>query len=188
VTVTGLGDSAEERAAADAAGIAIGTPLARVDTAGAAERVAKIPTVATASVSRSWPSTVVVSVQRKVPVLAVKDPSGQLEVVDASGVPYEVVTSLPPGVAEINATSTAPDPEGIRAAISVLELLPPAQRATVSGVTVSTADLVTLQLGPVSVVWGGLSDGPKKLAVLQALLATKPAVIDVSAPDTPITR
>jgi cell division protein FtsQ len=40
----------------------------------------------------------------------------------------------------------------------------------------------------VSVVWGGQADGPKKLAVLEALLKTNPAVIDVSAPDTPVTR
>ena len=37
-------------------------------------------------------------------------------------------------------------------------------------------------------VWGGIADGPKKLAVLEALLRTNPAVVDVSAPDTPITR
>ena len=79
-------------------------------------------------------------------------------------------------------------PEGIRAAISILQLLSPERRAQVSGVTVTSADLVTLQLGQVSVVWGGIADGPKKLAVLEALLRTNPAVVDVSAPDTPITR
>ena len=52
----------------------------------------------------------------------------------------------------------------------------------------TSADLVTLQLGDVSVVWGGLADGSKKLTVLRALLPTHPAVIDVSAPDTPVTR
>jgi cell division protein FtsQ len=171
-----------------AAAVPTGTPLARVDTAGAVDRVAKIPTVASVSVSRSWPSTVVVSVQRKVPVLAIKNPQGQLQVVDASGVPFEVVSALPAGVAQVNAASDVPDPEGIRAAISILQLLSPERRAQVSGVTVTSADLVTLQLGPVSVVWGGIGDGPKKLAVLEALLRTNPAVVDVSAPDTPITR
>jgi cell division protein FtsQ len=134
------------------------------------------------------PSTVVVSVQRKVPVLAVKNPQGQLQVVDATGVPYETVSALPAGVAQVNATSEAPDPEGLRAAISILQLLPAGERAEVSGVTVTSADLVTLQLGDVSVVWGGQADGAKKLTVLQALLPTHPAVIDVSAPDTPVTR
>ena len=36
--------------------------------------------------------------------------------------------------------------------------------------TVTSADLVTLRLGTVSVVWDGVADGPKKLAVLEALL------------------
>jgi cell division protein FtsQ len=188
VTVTGLGDPGEQAAVVAAASIPIGTPLARVDTAGAVGRVGRIPTVASVSVSRSWPSTVVVSVQRKVAVLAVKNPQGHLQVVDATGVPFETVTALPAGVAQVNATTDAPDPEGIRAAISVLQLLSPERRTQVTTVTVTSADLVTLQLGQVSVVWGGLADGPKKLAVLEALLRTNPAVVDVSAPDTPITR
>jgi len=188
VTVTGLGDPGEQEVVVAAAAVPTGTPLARVDTAGAVDRVAKIPTVASVSVSRSWPSTVVVSVQRKVPVLAIKNPQGQLQVVDASGVPFEVVSALPAGVAQVNAASDVPDPEGIKAAISILQLLPPERRAQVSGVTVTSADLVTLQLGQVSVVWGGIADGPKKLAVLESLLRTNPAVVDVSAPDTPITR
>jgi cell division protein FtsQ len=188
VTVTGLADPGEQQAVVTAAQLPVGVPLARVDTGGAVERVAQIPTIASVSVSRSWPSTVVVSVQRKVAVLAVKNPQGQLQVVDASGVPFETVATLPPGVAQVNAATDAPDPEGIKAAISVLQLLPAEQRAQVSGVTVTSADLVTFQLGSVNVVWGGVADGPKKLAVLQALLATKPGVVDVSAPDTPITR
>jgi cell division protein FtsQ len=188
VTVTGLADAGEQQAVLTAAAIKQGVPLARVDTGGAADRVAQIATIASVSVSRSWPSTVVVSVQRKVPVLAVKNPQGQLQVVDASGVPFETVRELPPGVAQVNAASDAPDPEGIRAAISVLELLSAERRAQVSAVTVTSADLVTLQLGQVNVVWGGVADGPKKLGVLEALLATNPAVVDVSAPDTPITR
>jgi cell division protein FtsQ len=188
VTVTGLADPGEQQAVVAAAALPLGTPLARVDTGGASERVAQIPTVASVTVSRSWPSTVVVSVARKVPVLAVKNPQGQLQVVDATGVPFETVATLPAGVAQVNAASDATDPEGIRTAISVLQLLSPERRAQVSAVTVSSADLVTVQLGPVRVVWGGRADGPKKLAVLEALLKTNPAVIDVSAPDTPVTR
>ncbi len=188
VTVTGLADPAEQQAVLAAAAVPLGTPLARVDTGGASDRVARIATIGSVTVSRSWPSTVVVSVARKVAVLAVKNPQGQLQVVDATGVPFETVATLPPGVAQVNAASDAPDPEGIRTAISILQLLSPERRAQVSAVTVTSADLVTLQLGPVSVVWGGLADGPKKLAVLEALLTTNPAVIDVSAPDTPVTR
>lgn len=188
VTITGLDDPGERQAVFAAAAIPLGTPLARVDTASAAARVEAIPTVQSATVARSWPSTVIIAVQRKVPVLAVKNPQGVLQVAGADGVPYQTVKELPPGVAVVNATSAAPDPQGVRAAIGVLELLPPAQRAAVTGVTVSSADLVSFTMGSVEVVWGGPADGPKKLAVLNALLPTKPRVIDVSAPDTPVAR
>ena len=52
----------------------------------------------------------------------------------------------------------------------------------------STANLVSFTLGGVDVVWGGADEAERKLAILQALLPTKPGVIDVSAPDTPVTR
>ncbi len=188
VTVTGLADAAERDAAVAAARVTLGTPLARVDTAGAAERIRAISTVRSVAVTRSWPSAISVAVERKVPVLAVKNPQGQLQVVDAAGEAFQTVEALPPGVAMVNATTSAPDPEGVRAAISVLGLLSPAQRSTVAEVTVSSADLVTFRLGPVTVVWGGVADGPKKLKVLNALLPTSPSVVDVSAPDTPVTR
>ncbi len=188
VTVTGLSDEGERTAVQTAAQVPLGQPLARVDTSGVAARVRAISTVRSVSVSRSWPSSITIAVERKVPVLAVKNPQGQLQVVDASGQAFQTVAALPAGVALVNATTAAPDPEGVRAAISVLGLLPPAQRAQVTNVTVSSADLVTFQLGPVSVVWGGVADGAKKLTVLLALLPTSPAVVDVSAPDTPVTR
>ena len=70
----------------------------------------------------------------------------------------------------------------------MLGLLTDTQRSTVTDLTVSSADLVTFMLGKVQVVWGGRGDGAKKLAVLNALLKTDPAVVDVSAPDTPVTR
>ena len=188
VTVTGVPDAAERQGLAAAAAIPLGTPLARVDTAGAAARIGGIATVRSVTVARSWPSTVVITVRRRDAVLAVKNSQGQLQVVDSDGVVFEEVRALPRGVLEVNAGRAAPDPEGLRAAAGVLRALPPAQRATVTGVVVTSADLVSFALGSVSVVWGGPGDGPKKLAVLTALLPTAPHVIDVSAPDTPVTR
>ena len=52
----------------------------------------------------------------------------------------------------------------------------------------STANLVSFTLGGVDVVWGGADAADRKLRILEALLPTDPAVIDVSAPDTPVTR
>ena len=65
---------------------------------------------------------------------------------------------------------------------------PPSWPRSVSGIRVSSANLVTFTLGPRTVVWGGGEDSARKVAILTALLRTKAKVIDVSAPDTPVTR
>lgn len=188
VTVTGLPDPGERQAAQGAARIALGTPLARVDAGGVAARIEAIPTVEKATITRSWPSTVTVVVKRKVPVLVVKNPQGQLQVVDGDGVAFQTVVQAPAGVPVVDATANAPDADGLKAALSILQLLPAKDRAAVTEVTVTSADLATFRLGPTTVVWGGVTDGPTKLAVLTALLPTKPVVLDVSAPHTPVTR
>ncbi|MEO7059247.1 MAG: FtsQ-type POTRA domain-containing protein [Lapillicoccus sp.] len=188
VTVTGLTDPGERAAALAAAAIPPGTPLARVDTFGATARVEAIATVERVHVTRHWPSGVTVDVTRKVPVLAVKNPQGQLEVVDSQGAVFQTVTVVPAGIPLVNASTATPDPRGLLAAVDVLSILPADLRAQVAQVTVTSADLVTFTLGKVQVVWGGAQDGPKKLAILRVLLPTGPGTIDVSAPDTPTTR
>ena len=60
--------------------------------------------------------------------------------------------------------------------------------AEVTDVTVSSADLVTLELGPRTVVWGGVGEASLKTEMATALLATDAKLIDVSAPRSPITR
>jgi len=187
ITVTGLADARERAVVVAAAAVSTGTPLARVDTDAAAARVESIPTVGKVEVSRSWPHTVVVAVTRRQPVLAVRLPDSRLQLVDATGRAYQSVGAAPAGVPLITSSTVTPAPEGLQAAASVLTILPSSLRGKVSGVTVTSADLVTFTLSGVTVRWGGVADGPKKLAVLQALLSTSPKTIDVSAPDTPTT-
>jgi cell division protein FtsQ len=81
-------------------------------------------------------------------------------------------------------------PDALQAALSVMDVLPASLQRQVSDVTVSSASLVTLRLRGVTVVWGGQEKPEQKLAVVTALLKTspKPKVVDVSAPDTPVTR
>ena len=44
-----------------------------------------------------------------------------------------------------------------------------------------------MELGEVTVVWGGKEQPERKVALLRALLRTTPASIDVSVPDSPTT-
>ena len=171
-----------------AAAVPFGGPLARVDLGAVEARVRRVGFVRQAQVDRSFPHTVVITVSPRVALFAVRDPEGRLGLVDADAQVFRQVQSLPPGIPLVNGDSATPAVEGLQAVIAVLRLLPEPQRASVSQITVSSASLVTFTLGSVQVVWGGRGQEQKKIAVLQALLATKPAVIDVSAPDTPITR
>ena len=78
--------------------------------------------------------------------------------------------------------------EALQSSLALLEALPADLAGKVSGIKVSSANLVTFTLGSRTVVWGGGEDSARKVAILTALLPTKAKVIDVSAPDTPVTR
>ncbi|MHB8273986.1 MAG: cell division protein FtsQ/DivIB [Dermatophilaceae bacterium] len=171
------------------AAVPMGTPLARVDTAAIAERVIAAATLAEVSVGRSWPSTIVITASPRVPVLAVRNPQGQVQVVDSQGVAYATVSAPPKGVPLINTVENPPSRDSLRAGITVLRALSPSQRGRVTNVTVSGANMVTLKLGAVTVVWGGASEPELKVRVLTVLLGHKGfGTIDVSAPSTPVTR
>ena len=171
------------------AAVPMGTPMARVDTAAIAERVIATATLAEVSVDRSWPSTIVITASPRVPVLAVRNPQGQVQVVDSQGVAYATVSAPPKGVPLINTVESPPSTETLRAGLTVLRALSPSQRGRVTNVIVSGANMVTLKLGAVTVVWGGASEPELKVRVLTALLGRKGfGTIDVSAPSTPVTR
>ena len=180
---------AEATAVAELVDVPTGTPLARVDTEAVAERVREQITVAEVSVSRSWPSTLAVDVVLQTPAIVVKNPQGQLEVVDAEGVAFKVVRSAPKGVPLVTARgSQGATREALQSALALLDALPPEMAGRVSGITVSSASLVTFALGNRTVVWGSGEESVRKVAILTALLPTQAKVIDVSAPDTPVTR
>lgn len=169
--------------------VPMGEPLVRVDRTAVATRVAELATLADVSIERSWPSTLVIHADPRVPFLVVKNPQGQLKVVDETGVAYAQVSVAPAGVPVVNAaTPEALSRDALAAAVSVVRVLPAGLQRQVAKVTVSSANLVTLRIGHTDVVWGGIDQPERKLAIMTALLKGRPMVIDVSAPDTPVTR
>ena len=188
VEVSGV-TGAEAAAVSELVAVPAGTPLARVDTDAVAERVRERITVAEVSVRRSWPGTLSVDVVPRTAALVVKNPQGRLEVVDAEGVAFAVVRTAPKGVPVVTATgSKGTTPGALRSSLALLQALPPDLSGDVTSLTVSSADLVTFTLGSRTVVWGSGEDSTRKVTILRALLRTKAKVIDVSAPDTPVTR
>jgi cell division protein FtsQ len=179
-----------------AAGIRDGTPLARVDTAGAAARVARLPQVADVDVTRGWPDTVVVTVTERVAV-AVVERDGTRHLVDAEGVLFDTVTGDPPaGVVPLAVSDPRPDDPATTAGLAALTSLPADMRGQVAGVAASSADDVRLTLTDGRlVVWGSAEQADRKARVLGALLdqidagTLEPAqTLDVSTPDAVVLR
>lgn len=169
--------------------VPMGRPLARLDTDAVAARVAERATLADVSIERSWPGTVVIHASPRTPFLVVKNPQGQLKVVDETGVAYADVRKAPAGVPVVTAASQAAlSQDALQAAVSVVRVLPGSLQRTVDAVTVSSANLVTLRIGSTTVVWGGVAEPERKLEIVTALLKGRHEVIDVSAPNTPVTR
>ena len=171
------------------AAVPMGTPLAKVDTRAISRKVIVMAALAEVTVSRSYPGTILIRATLRVPALAVKDPQGQVQVVDAQGVAYATVSAAPKGVPLIDTVESPPSMESMRAAMTVLRALSPGQRGKVTNVTVLGPNMVTFKLGPVTVVWGGASEPELKVKVMTALLMQKGVgTIDVSAPRTPVIR
>lgn len=189
VEVSGV-SGAEATAVEELVAVAAGTPLVRVDTDAVEAAVRTRITVAEVSVRRAWPRTLDVDVVPRTAAIVVKNPRGRLQVVDATGVAFGTVKKAPKDVPVVRATgSAAMTPEALQAALALLRDLPDDLSGDISAVTVSSANLVTFTMDRRTVVWGGGEDeAALKVRVLRSLLTTTARTIDVSAPDTPVTR
>lgn len=172
-----------------AAAIDLSQPMVQVDTEGAVLAVQELSFVKEVAVVRSWPSTITVEAVPRVPVLAVRQSPSRFALVDDEGVTIETVPAAPDGVPVlVTQGRSGSTQEAYRAAWAVLSSLPRTLTGQVTGATLSSADLLTLQLGERTLVWGGPQDLELKLQVAEALLASGEVYVDVSAPRTPVTR
>ncbi|WP_231914116.1 cell division protein FtsQ/DivIB [Rhodococcus sp. LB1] len=164
-----------------------GQPLLRVDTEGAAQRVAAIPKVASARVQRVYPSTIRVTVTERVPVVFVDSPGGT-HLLDVEAVDYEIAPP-PPGVPRLVTETPGWGDPSTEAAIEVLESMPPQLRGQVGQVAAkSISDISVTLLDGRTVVWGGTEKSERKAAVTLPLLTQPGQTYDVSSPDLPTVR
>lgn len=187
VSVEGVQGSLAETVL-ETADVPLGQPLARVDTAAIVADVETVPDVASATVSRGWPSTVLIEVEPRVPVVSLPGDDGWYQV-DVEGVLF--APSLAPS-ADLPVL-VAPDDEGgadARAAgVAVASALPRSVLRQVERVE-STSPLdvrLVLRDGRV-VMWGSAQDPEAKVEVLNVLLDTPATQYDVSVPDRPTLR
>jgi cell division protein FtsQ len=173
--------------------VPLGGPLMRVDTDAVTARLLAGRSWSSVSVGRSLPDTVVVTVTPRVAVLAVRNPRGEVDVVDRDGFTFRTVGSAPAGVPLVSSGAAQVTKAGVDAALAALGSLAPDLRADVSGISVSAADQVSFTVKAKgekrkTVVWGGADNGRRKAELVKILLTQPGATIDVSVPSSPVTR
>ncbi|WP_245617261.1 cell division protein FtsQ/DivIB [Amycolatopsis taiwanensis] len=160
-------------------------PMLRVNTGEIAARIDKLPGVASVDVSRSWPSTIKITVTERTPVAFFTDPDGA-HLVDATGLAYKVLPNTPEGLPELSLARIAPDDPVTRSAVAVLMSLPEALKHQITTVRAQTPGGVefTLKNGKV-VRWGDATDPDRKAKVLAVLLTRNGHTYDVASPELP---
>jgi len=159
-----------------------GTPLARVDLDGVAERVNAVPEVAEVEVARHWPDTLVVTVNPRVPI-AVTSANGRYWLMDSTGDPYLAVDAPPAGLVPVKLATPGVGDPATAAALTVVAALSPDFRAQVTDLAARTPYDVRLTLADGrSVIWGEATDSAKKMEILPAVMAQTGTVYNISDP------
>lgn len=167
--------------------VPLGTPLLRVDTGAAEAQIEQIPRVESATVERSLPSTVTITVVERVAVAFVDEADGT-HLVDRNGVDF-AVEAPPEGVVQLVTPTPGTDDRTTAAAVSVLAGLPEDLRQQVVRVDAPTDTAISLALADNrTLIWGSADDSGYKADVARALLTQPGGVYDVSSPDLPTIR
>lgn len=175
-----------------AAGVPIGTPLARLDPAEVRSRVAALREVESVKVERGWPTTLRIIVHERVPVATVQH-AGQYYQLDLHGVTVLTSKSQPRALPLLVTPTPGASDRTTLAALAVLKSLPARITKRLFTVEALSPEAVTLRLsGGITLVWGAPERSSEKLRVFDALMATKAGrtahTIDVSAPGIVTTR
>jgi cell division protein FtsQ len=195
VTVDGTGITTPDMVRA-AAGVSLGTPLARLDTAEIARRVGRLPPIRQATVDRVWPRTVTIRVVERTPVavIPVENPVGFLTL-DETGVAYQRLPVAPAGLPTVRLASPSPSDVTTRGALSVLRSLPQPLLASLAALWAEGPARIRLELvDHRTVVWGDATENEIKGRVALELLSRPDltgqgkSVYDVSAPYVPTIR
>ncbi len=175
-----------------------GTPLPRLDVSRLRAEVLQVPGVRDATVSRSWPRGLTITLVSREPVAAVPEmeapdgvPAPGFALLDQDGVQVGRAQAAPTGLPVVSVPVA--EPRTLQAVLSVLRQMPAALAAQVGTVSAQTQDTITMTLRDgVTVQWGSADETALKAAVLAALRASPAAAgvhtIDVSAPRMPITK
>jgi cell division protein FtsQ len=171
-----------------AAQVKRGTPLVRVDEGAITRRVERLPQVESAQVSTSFPSTVVITVEERVPV-GYLIRADKVWLVDHTGNAYRAVSRAPRALPKFVVPSGGAQRRTAAAVAAVAAALPGGVRRQVRSIEALDPTSITLVLTRERVVrWGSADRTADKARLLPALLRRHPSQIDLSDPDQPFTR
>jgi cell division protein FtsQ len=175
----------------DAAGVHRGTAMVGLDTEAAERRVEALPWVGEATVTRTWPGSVTVTVEERVPVAAVAVGEARWAQVDGEGRVLELVDAAPAGLPLLDGVEgRVAEGESLPAeAGDALAVLGAVGEALPGGVAAVNPELdVTLGYGGV-VRFGSTDDLDDKVVAVETVLARVDlacmALLDVRAPGAP---
>ncbi|MDR7190235.1 cell division protein FtsQ [Microbacterium sp. BE35] len=170
----------------------LGTPLPLVDESAIKAELVAFPLIETYALEARPPHELVVRIVERTPIGLIETRAGYT-LVDAAGVALSTTATPSAGTPVLTITGGV-DSDAFAAAGQVMRSLPDAIRAQVTGVTASTPDDVTLELGGTNtqVVWGSAEDSAKKALALNKIMAARPPAdvfsYDVSSPGAVVVR
>ncbi|MFC4907921.1 cell division protein FtsQ/DivIB [Actinomadura gamaensis] len=175
-----------------AAGISLGSPMARLDLGVIRGRVERLREVASAKVERRWPGTVRIEVTERTP-RAVVSRDGRFYQLDASGVTVTDGPARPAGLPLLTVAAPGPSDPSSLAALRVVEALPASLRQKLAEVSAASPEAVTLRLSDgLTLVWGSAERTSEKLRLVDALRRSAAGraanTIDVSSPEVVTTH
>ncbi|GAB1817436.1 cell division protein FtsQ/DivIB [Herbidospora sp. RD11066] len=171
-----------------AAALSLDTPMATVDLEAVRRRVAAVTEVESARVERVWPGTITITIRERT-ALASVPMNGKSAVVDRFGVVLDIVAVAPPRLPVVRLPQLNPQDPAVRAALTVLGVLPDHLLRKVHEVQAKTADSVTLLLSDGrTVIFGGPERAADKTRILLGLLNQRADTFDVSSPEVVTVR
>jgi len=171
-----------------AAHVTSGAPLIRLDTSAIEKRVEALPDVASARVSISYPSSVVITVHERVPVGFVVD-GAAYRLVDRTGYQYRVVDRVPHALPKFVLPSGGSARATGAAVATMAGALPATLLQHVSSVQALNPTAITLVLDDGRIVrWGSGDRSAEKALILPVLLRHRGQQFDVTNPDQPFVR
>ena len=165
-----------------------GVPLALVQESDVHRVLEPFPLIQRYSVERIPPHTLLVRIQERDAVIAVKRGDG-FEMLDPAAVLVGAAEQPPKGVPVAKGRVTDPSTPAFTAAARIVRDLPEDIRKKLVRVSANSAQDVAFVLADGKrVVWGEAGETQRKAVVLRAMLKSikSARIIDVSAPDTPV--